>query len=63
MGLAGIISDHKGSVARDVLISMQDWERMKRLEAGLDASDEAEDLGGDSQDEGVPSELPGEHRY
>ena len=63
MGLAGIISDHKGSVARDVLISMQDWERMKRLEAGLDASDEVEDLGGDSRDEGVPSELPGEHRY
>ena len=64
MGMAGIISDHKGSVARDVLISMQDWERMKRLEAGLDASDDAEDLGGDSHDdEGVPSELPGEHRY
>ena len=62
MGMAGIISDHKGSVARDVLISQEDWERMKRLEAGLDASDTAEDLGEDSRDGGVPDELPGEHR-
>lgn len=33
MGIAGIISDHKGSVARDVRISPQDWEMMKRLAA------------------------------
>lgn len=31
MGIAGIISDHKGSVARDVLITIDDWETMKRL--------------------------------
>jgi S-DNA-T family DNA segregation ATPase FtsK/SpoIIIE len=31
MGIAGIISDHKGSVARDVLITLDDWERMKSL--------------------------------
>lgn len=30
MGIAGIISDHKGSVARDVLITMDQWEAMKR---------------------------------
>ena len=59
MGMAGIISDHKGSVARDVLISMEDWERMKRLEAGLDASNEAEDLDG----EGVPDEMADEYRH
>lgn len=59
MGMAGIISDHKGSVARDVLISMDDWEQMKRLEAGLEASDAVEDLDGD---EGVPQELEGEYR-
>ena len=59
MGMAGIISDHKGSVARDVLISMEDWEQMKRLEAGLEASDAIEDLDGD---EGVPQELEGEYR-
>ena len=59
MGMAGIISDHKGSVARDVLISMEEWERMKRLEAGLEASDAAEDLDGD---ESVPDEMDGEYR-
>ncbi len=31
MGIAGIISDHKGSVARDVLITPEDWDTMKRL--------------------------------
>ncbi len=31
MGIAGIISDHKGSVARDVLITPAEWEEMKRL--------------------------------
>jgi len=33
MGLAGILSDHKGSVAREVLISLEDWRRMKAMEA------------------------------
>ena len=32
MGLAGILGDHKGSVAREVLISLEDWEQMKRME-------------------------------
>ncbi|GJQ30857.1 MAG: DNA translocase FtsK [Phycisphaerae bacterium] len=36
MGIAGIISDHKGSVARDVLITLDDWTRMKHL-AGEEA--------------------------
>ena len=64
MGMAGIISDHKGSVARDVLITMEDWQQMKRLEQGLEASDGIEDLGDDSLDDGgVPDEMPGEHRY
>ncbi|CAG0995430.1 DNA translocase SftA [Phycisphaerales bacterium] len=36
MGIAGIISDHKGSVARDVLITLDDWTRMKAL-AGEEA--------------------------
>lgn len=31
MGIAGIISDHKGSVARDVLITEGEWKEMKRL--------------------------------
>lgn len=33
MGIAGIISDHKGSVARDVLITLDDWEKMKSMAA------------------------------
>jgi S-DNA-T family DNA segregation ATPase FtsK/SpoIIIE len=33
MGIAGIISDHKGSVARDVQITLDDWNEMKRLAA------------------------------
>jgi S-DNA-T family DNA segregation ATPase FtsK/SpoIIIE len=31
MGIAGIISDHKGSVARDVLITPEEWTAMKLL--------------------------------
>ncbi|HRQ73963.1 MAG TPA: DNA translocase FtsK [Phycisphaerales bacterium] len=31
MGIAGIIGEHKGSVAREVMITPEDWDRMKRL--------------------------------
>lgn len=34
MGQAGILGEHRGSVARDVLISMDDWQRMKEMELG-----------------------------
>jgi len=41
MSLAGILSDHKGSVAREVLITSEDWDRMKQMEAnGGGESDE-----------------------
>jgi len=43
MGLAGILSDHKGSVAREVLISLEDWQRMKAMEANDAADAEALD--------------------
>tara|TARA_R110002072_G_scaffold150953_2_gene299780 strand:- start:15772 stop:18906 length:3135 start_codon:yes stop_codon:yes gene_type:complete len=33
MGIAGILSDHKGSVARDVLITIEEWDAMKDLVA------------------------------
>ncbi len=36
MSLAGILSDHKGSVAREVLITSDDWDRMKQIEANDD---------------------------
>jgi S-DNA-T family DNA segregation ATPase FtsK/SpoIIIE len=38
MGIAGIISDHKGSVARDVLLSADEWDAMKQLAAKEAAS-------------------------
>ncbi|MBM4008599.1 MAG: DUF87 domain-containing protein [Planctomycetes bacterium] len=42
MSLAGILSDHKGSVAREVLITSEDWDRMKQMEAN--GGDESEEL-------------------
>ena len=61
MGLAGIIGEHKGSVAREVLITLEDWQRMKAMEQGLD-EDESEGADLDEVDAGVPAELPGEYR-
>jgi len=43
MGMAGIIGDHKGSVAREVVISLEEWEAMKK-QAAADAA-EAEAAG------------------
>ncbi|MEM1186317.1 MAG: DNA translocase FtsK 4TM domain-containing protein [Planctomycetota bacterium] len=31
MGISGIIGEHKGSVAREVLITLEEWQEMKRL--------------------------------
>ena len=55
MGLAGILGEHKGSVAREVLITLYYWKRMRAMEEGLDGSDA-------DADEGVPAEMPGEYR-
>lgn len=33
MALAGMLGDHKGSVAREVLITLEEWEQMKQMEA------------------------------
>jgi len=49
MGAAGILSDHKGSVAREVLITMEDWQRMKALESGADS--ESDDTATDEDDD------------
>ena len=32
MAVAGIVGDHKGSVAREILISIEDWDEMQQLE-------------------------------
>lgn len=46
MGIAGIISDHKGSVARDVLISVEEWDLMKEMAAEIEAQQRASGQGG-----------------
>jgi S-DNA-T family DNA segregation ATPase FtsK/SpoIIIE len=33
MAVAGIVGKHKGSVAREILISLEDWDEMQHLEA------------------------------
>jgi len=63
MGIAGILSDHKGSVARDVMISIEEWDAMKDLvaddarRAGLsDPEDPNQELMFETGDEGVVDE-------
>ena len=38
MSQAGILGNHKGSVAREVLISLQEWEQMREMEEAAEAS-------------------------
>ncbi|TVQ56899.1 MAG: DNA translocase FtsK [Phycisphaerales bacterium] len=49
MSLAGILGDHKGSVAREVLITLDDWEQMKLMEDEADSEGTifAKDAAGD----------------
>ena len=37
MAVAGIVGEHKGSVAREILISLEDWDEMQQLEADEDS--------------------------
>jgi DNA segregation ATPase FtsK/SpoIIIE, S-DNA-T family len=55
MGIAGIISDHKGSVARDVLITLEEWQAMKKQVEEMAASKAAEEADqGKLFEEGAP---------
>ncbi len=38
MSLAGILGDHKGSVAREVLITLEEWEQMRAMEEAAESS-------------------------
>ncbi|MBL4808789.1 MAG: DNA translocase FtsK [Phycisphaerales bacterium] len=49
MGISGIISAHNGSQARNVMISVEEWELMKEMAAEM----EAEQRGGGVRDEVV----------
>lgn len=68
MGIAGIIGEHKGSVAREVQISPEEWEEMKRMAGELEAEqnaqgslfDESEAGGGDEE---VEFENSDENEY
>ena len=35
MATAGILGEHKGSVAREILISLEDWDEMQEMEEEL----------------------------
>jgi S-DNA-T family DNA segregation ATPase FtsK/SpoIIIE len=68
MGQAGILGEHKGSVAREVILTLEDWHQMKAMEAGeleqgfaADQIDKSDDEG-DDEGGNVPDEFPGEHR-
>ena len=50
MSQAGIVGDHKGSVAREVLITLDEWEQMRAMEEAAEASGELMD----EADESVP---------
>ena len=57
MGLAGILGEHKGSVAREVNITLEEWKQMKAMEEG----DEDYVADQPSDHEGVPAEMSGEY--
>ena len=72
MYVAGILGDHKGSVARAVLITAEEWDQMKAMEEAAEAKgtlfaagEEAEELDADDDQEEIDEldeddEEPGE---
>ena len=55
MYTAGILGDHKGSVAREVLLTIDEWEQMKAMEEAAQASgtlfaDDDDDEASDDED-------------
>jgi S-DNA-T family DNA segregation ATPase FtsK/SpoIIIE len=59
MGKAGILSDHKGSVAREVLITAEEWEEMKAMQEGEGGQELTYEEDPDGLD-GVPDEYENE---
>jgi S-DNA-T family DNA segregation ATPase FtsK/SpoIIIE len=59
MAAAGILGDHKGSQAREVMLTLDEWEAM-RAQAAADAQDEAGDY--EEEDADVPDEYDDEYR-
>ncbi|MHC5028174.1 MAG: DNA translocase FtsK, partial [Planctomycetota bacterium] len=51
MGQAGILGDHKGSVARDVMITLEEWHQMKEMVAEAEAAGELPEVADEVADE------------
>lgn len=56
MAMAGIVGEYKGSQAREVMITADQWEQMKAMMA-RDADDGYSDLAEDDDDGGVPNDI------
>ncbi len=58
MALAGILGDHRGSVAREVLITVEEWEQMKAMVDAAEASgeifDEEDEMDAEEEDTDAP---------
>jgi S-DNA-T family DNA segregation ATPase FtsK/SpoIIIE len=72
MGQAGIVGEHKGSVAREVLISLEEWDQMQAMEESNDSDGEEKADGAVEYEseydedpdnlDGVPDEMSGEYK-
>jgi len=60
MGKAGIIGEHKGSVAREVLLSPEEWEQMRKMMEEEEAGGTLFDASGDTDSEAGESAEGGE---
>ncbi len=54
MARAGILGDHKGSVAREVLITLEEWQQMRAMEEAAGASGDLFDNGDGEHDTDGP---------
>ena len=65
MGIAGILGEHVGSKAREVLIGMDEWEQIQAMDdddTELDTDPAYVDEDPDGLDESGPEEYAGEYR-
>ncbi len=60
MAMAGILGEHKGSVAREVLISIDDWDKMQALESGEEGETNELEVVYDDDPDGLDGPVPDE---
>lgn len=56
MGIAGIISEHNGSQARSVMISVEEWDLMKEMAADMEAQQQGTGVERDEAEYGIDPE-------